>query len=109
MQSNQHRTDLEDTEFDDSELLNPGAWHLILRCMTLWSPYHFHHRRRNNCLRSTNLEVAAHDMALLLGTNYESSSEDDNFTQTPKANHVGSLVAAPDVSLEVWSLFNHQN
>jgi hypothetical protein len=44
-------------------------------------------------------------MTSLLGTGYESSSEDENNMAVPQATNSDTLVAAPDVSLEVWSLF----
>jgi hypothetical protein len=44
-------------------------------------------------------------MTSLLGTGYESSSEDEVAITVPKPPDSSMLVAAPDVSLEVWSLF----
>lgn len=43
-------------------------------------------------------------MTSLLGVGYESSSEDENSAVAPKPENNAALVAAPDVSLEVWSL-----
>ena len=43
-------------------------------------------------------------MTSLLGVGYESSSEDENSAVAPKPDNNAALVAAPDVSLEVWSL-----
>jgi hypothetical protein len=42
--------------------------------------------------------AAAYDMSPLLDATYESSSEDDNVVDTD------TLVVAPDVVVEVWSL-----
>jgi hypothetical protein len=43
-------------------------------------------------------------MTSLLGTGYESSSEDEVSAAVPRQIGPGTLIAAPDVSLEVWSL-----
>lgn len=53
----------------------------------------------------TDQAVASSIMTSLLGTGYESSSEDEVSTIVPQPTYSGTLTAAPDVSLEVWSLF----
>jgi len=48
-------------------------------------------------------------MTSLLGTGYESSSEDEVSTTVLQPTDSGTLIAAPDVSLEVWSLFRRDH
>ena len=44
------------------------------------------------------------NMVTLLGSDYESSSEDEAPSAPSKAALATAMAAAPDVSLEVWSL-----
>jgi len=43
-------------------------------------------------------------MVTLLGSDYESSNEDEASSAPSKAALATAMAAAPDVSLEVWSL-----
>lgn len=47
-------------------------------------------------------------MSSLLNLGYDSSSDDGAQSPSGKATSATNIVAAPDVSIEVWSQFNSQ-